>query len=107
MKPTSEPPERPTTKSRGSRVLLGPVATVFATVDTGSWRTIRPEVDFSACSQCGVCRTHCPTAVLEIVKDQAECVAIDWENCKGCGICANVCPKQCITMVREESGDAH
>jgi len=105
--PTSEPPERPTTKSRGSRVLLGPVATVFATVDTGSWRTIRPEVDFSTCTQCGICRTHCPTAVLEIVKDKAECVAIDWDNCKGCGICANVCPKQCITMVREESGDAH
>lgn len=107
MKPISEPPERPTTRSTSSSALLGPVATVFATVDTGSWRTVRPRVDFSACSQCGACRTHCPTGVLEIVKDQAACVVIAWENCKGCGICANVCPKRCITMVGEGKRDAH
>ena len=107
MKPTSELPERRTTRSTRSRALLGPVATVFATVDTGSWRTVRPEVDFSACSQCGVCRTHCPTGVLVIEKHQAECVVIGWDNCKGCGICANVCPKGCITMVGEEDRDAH
>jgi pyruvate ferredoxin oxidoreductase delta subunit len=106
VKPTFEPPEKPTTRFTGSRALLGPVATVFATVDTGSWRLARPEVDFSACSGCGVCRTHCPTGVVEIVKDQAECVVIGWENCKGCGICANLCPKGCITMVGEGNRDA-
>ena len=97
------PPLMPTTKPKKPRVLLGPVATIFATAHTGSWRTVRPEVEFALCVTCRVCGTYCPTAVIEIQKDEAECVVIDWDNCKGCGICANVCPKGCITMVREGS----
>jgi pyruvate ferredoxin oxidoreductase delta subunit len=73
-------------ESRGSRALLGPVATVFGTVDTGSWRTSRPQVDISECIGCGICGTYCPTAVIEMRKGQQEGVVIDWAFCKGCGI---------------------
>jgi len=103
----SPQPERHTVRSGQTRTLLGPVATTFATVGTGSWRTERPEVDFACCSKCGVCSQHCPSGVIEIRKEEAECVLVDWFTCKGCGICANVCPKRCISMIPEiaEDGD--
>jgi pyruvate ferredoxin oxidoreductase delta subunit len=94
-----------TAKSRNTRALLGPVATKFATVHTGSWRTERPEVDFSQCVKCGVCSQYCPTGVIEIRKDEEQCLFIDWYTCKGCGICANVCPKGCISMIPERNDD--
>jgi pyruvate ferredoxin oxidoreductase delta subunit len=94
-----------TIKSKNSRALLGPVATEFATVHTGSWRTERPKVDVSACVACGVCSQHCPVGALEIRKEEEQCVFVDWYTCKGCGICANVCPKQCITMIPESESD--
>jgi pyruvate ferredoxin oxidoreductase delta subunit len=103
---TSWPPERLTVEPRGSRALLGPVATVLDSVDTGSWRTVRPDVDISECIGCGVCGTYCPTAVIEMREEQQECVVIDWAFCKGCGICANVCPRRCIEMVPERNQDA-
>lgn len=94
-----------TSKSKNTRVLLGPVATTFATVRTGSWRTERPEVDFSQCARCGVCSQHCPTGVIEVRQAEEQCIFIDWYTCKGCGICANVCPKQCISMIPESESD--
>ena len=97
----SQPPERHSVKSGKARTLLGPVATVFATVQTGSWRTERPQVDLSSCVKCTVCSEHCPAGVIQIQKEQDLCVIIDWYTCKGCGICANVCPRQCIIMVPE------
>lgn len=106
MSTTSELSAKPTTRPRKYEPLLGPVATVFATVDTGSWRTVRPEVDFSSCVKCGVCRIHCPVGVVEIRKDEVECIVIEWSTCKGCGICASVCPKECIKMIEERSEDA-
>lgn len=102
----SELPRKPTTKPGSSKTLLGPVATFFATADTGSWRILRPEVDFSSCVKCGVCRTYCPVGVVEIREDEPECVVVGWETCKGCGICASVCPKECIEMVEERGEDA-
>jgi pyruvate ferredoxin oxidoreductase delta subunit/phenylglyoxylate dehydrogenase delta subunit len=103
----SELPEMHTNKSRNTRALLGPVATEFATVHTGSWRTERPEVDSSRCTKCGVCVQYCPTGVMEVHKEEEQGLSIEWYNCKGCGICANVCPRQCIRMIpeRDEDGD--
>jgi len=103
----SQPPERHTTRSGKARALLGPVATEFATVRTGSWRTERPDVDFASCSKCGVCSQHCPAGVIEIRKEEKQCVFIEWYTCKGCGICANVCPKQCISMIPEIADDGN
>jgi pyruvate ferredoxin oxidoreductase delta subunit len=96
-----------TSKSKNARVLLGPVATEFATVNTGSWRTERPKVDVSECVTCGVCSQHCPAGAIEIRKQEQQCVFVDWYTCKGCGICANLCPKQCINMMPEREGDVN
>jgi pyruvate ferredoxin oxidoreductase delta subunit len=98
----SKPRGKPIVKPRKPKRLLGPVATVFATANTGSWRTVRPEIELALCVRCGICVIYCPTAVLELLEDEGRPLRIDWNNCKGCGICANVCPKRCITMVREE-----
>lgn len=106
MKAVSEPLERLTAESGQTRSLLGPVATTFATAPTGSWRTERPDVDFAGCSKCGVCAQHCPAGVIEIRKEDQQCVFIDWHTCKGCGICANVCPKRSIRMIPEPGDDS-
>lgn len=83
--------------------LYGPVALIFNSVNTGSWRIIRPAVDESQCSTCGQCSMFCPTEVIVVHKDGGgkKEVAIDWNYCKGCGICADVCPRNCIEMVKE------
>ena len=81
--------------------VLGPVAHVFDSANTGSWRLERPKVDFAACIKCGTCQRYCPADVITIHKDREECVEIMWDYCKGCGICANECPKKCIDMVDE------
>jgi len=94
--------EKLTKKLKRSRV-LGPVAHVYAAANTGSWRIDRPIVNYEACIKCGTCEKYCPTNVIEVRKDQAECVVIDYNYCKGCGICANECPKKCISMVPERS----
>lgn len=101
-------PMREPGKNKKNRFVYGPVATVFASVNTGSWRILRPEVDHCQCVGCGQCKTFCPTGVIEIHETDAEHqsvqpVEIDWRYCKGCGICANVCPKTCIKMVKEEN----
>ena len=83
--------------------ILGPVATEFASANTGSWRQERPVVEFDACIKCGTCARFCPPGIVTIDKTQKECVTFDWDYCKGCGICANECPKHCITMVPEGS----
>ena len=106
MKVMSEPPERHTARSGQTKALLGPVATKFATVHTGNWRTERPEVDYDNCAECGVCSEYCPAGVVEMRKGLEEYVSIDWYCCKGCGICAEVCPRRCITMISDTVHDA-
>jgi|WetSurMetagenome_2_1015567.scaffolds.fasta_scaffold806346_2 pyruvate ferredoxin oxidoreductase delta subunit len=83
------------------RYLLGPVALVYATEQTGTWRLMRPQVAFSECTACGICATFCPCAIITVRKREAEPVVFDWDICKGCGVCANVCPRHCIEMVSE------
>ena len=83
--------------------VLGPVAPVFASANTGSWRLERPSVDFESCIKCGTCERFCPVGIVTVDKTKEECVTFDWNYCKGCGICANECPKQCISMIPERS----
>lgn len=99
-------PGKPINKS-GKYKLYGPVAVVFNSVDTGSWRISRPKVNHSQCVKCGNCCIYCPANVAEIkpCDEHEQYIAVNWDYCKGCGICANVCPKQCITMVDEEAGE--
>jgi 2-oxoacid:acceptor oxidoreductase delta subunit (pyruvate/2-ketoisovalerate family) len=66
---------------------------------TGFWRTFRPIVDYSKCTQCTLCWIYCPDAAITRQKDDSP--KIDYDYCKGCGICANECPVKAITMQRE------
>ena len=66
---------------------------------TGFWRTFRPEVDGSKCTQCTLCWIYCPDGA--ITREEDDSPKIDYDYCKGCGICANECPVKAITMVRE------
>lgn len=81
--------------------IQGPVASIFGSVNTGSWRIERPVVNYSKCSTCGICERYCPVDAITIDKNIRECVQIMFEYCKGCGICANECPRKCIEMVTE------
>lgn len=81
--------------------VFGPVATVFASSNTGTWRLERPSVDYKSCVKCGTCAKFCPAHIITVVKDAEECIQFDWDICKGCGICANECPKKCIAMIPE------
>ncbi|ODS41953.1 MAG: hypothetical protein MSIBF_00935 [Candidatus Altiarchaeales archaeon IMC4] len=67
---------------------------------TGSWRSMRPVVDFKKCVACGICWTFCPEGCIHKRKDGK--FESDLDYCKGCGICAEECPKKVIEMVREE-----
>lgn len=81
--------------------VFGPVATIFASSNTGTWRLERPVVNFDKCIKCGICVRFCPAQIITLNKDVKECISFDWDVCKGCGICANECPKKCILMVHE------
>lgn len=92
--------EKHTPKPQKFRV-YGPVATVYGSSNTGSWRILCPKVDYEACIKCGTCARSCPANIIDVIKEQSECVVIDFDYCKGCGICANECPVKCISMVVE------
>lgn len=66
---------------------------------TGSWKTFRPEIDFSKCIQCLYCFIYCPDSSI-LVRD-SKVVGVDYDHCKGCGICAEECPKKAIEMKEE------
>ena len=73
---------------------------------TGSWRVLRPVIDYTKCTParkgkpaCYSCWLYCPDSVVsKTIKPE-----IDLEYCKGCGICAEECPAKAITMVAESS----
>ncbi len=93
-------PDKHTVQLKRHRV-LGPVASTFVAMKTGTWRLERPVVDFEKCIKCRICERYCPLNVITVYRDKEECVQIDWDYCKGCGICANVCPQGAISMVEE------
>lgn len=90
-------------KASKTRKILGPIASEFTAMNTGSWRLERPVVDMDTCIVCGTCQRNCPADVIVVSKDPKG-VAIDMNYCKGCGICSEVCPKNCIAMQAEKGG---
>ncbi|UCG71075.1 MAG: 4Fe-4S binding protein [Thermoplasmata archaeon] len=67
---------------------------------TGSWRTLRPKIDFEKCTKkCWFCYDFCPDSSVEKTEDGPKII---YEYCKGCGICAYECPKEAIEMESEE-----
>ena len=90
-------------KTSKVRKILGPIATEFNAMNTGSWRLERPVVNLENCTFCGTCERYCPTDVITVTKSP-KAVDIDMSYCKGCGICSDVCPKECIAMHDEKGG---
>jgi len=66
---------------------------------TGDWRTFRPNIDYSKCTDCLICYAYCPESAMSVSEDGK--VHIDYENCKGCMICMVECPLKAIGQVLE------
>jgi pyruvate ferredoxin oxidoreductase delta subunit len=63
-----------------------------------SYRTIKPVIDKSICTNCLLCYISCPDgAIFKLDKF----VNVDYGFCKGCGICAQECKSGVIQMVKE------
>jgi pyruvate ferredoxin oxidoreductase delta subunit len=70
-------------------------------VETGLWRSMRPELDMTKCVSCLRCWVQCPDASI-LTDADARVVGVDLFFCKGCGVCEAVCPTRAISM-RPES----
>ena len=66
---------------------------------TGSWRNLRPVIDYEKCTGCMLCWKFCPDACIDI-KDEKP--VIDYDYCKGCIVCAEECPVSAIDVRKEE-----
>lgn len=67
---------------------------------TGSWRALKPIIDFKRCTGCGLCWVFCPEGCIFKKKDGK--FKVNYDYCKGCGICSNECPVKAIKMIKEE-----
>ena len=65
--------------------------------ETGSWRSVKPVINYEKCISCMRCWLYCPEPAVSNERPPK----IDYRYCKGCGICANECPKKAIDMVPE------
>lgn len=70
----------------------------MAANETGSWRNIRPVINYDKCINCMICWKFCPDAAIDIVNEEP---VINLTFCKGCAICAEECPTDAIDMVKE------
>jgi pyruvate ferredoxin oxidoreductase gamma subunit len=67
---------------------------------TGTWRTLRPVIDYQLCSRCWwVCSEFCPDGAITV--DDEGYPHIDLDHCKGCMICVAQCPPHAIEAVAE------
>ena len=66
---------------------------------TGTWRNIKPIIDYEKCTLCMFCWKFCPDAAVDIIDEKP---IINYEFCKGCGICAVECNFDAIEMIKEE-----
>jgi pyruvate ferredoxin oxidoreductase gamma subunit len=69
-------------------------------MDTGAWRSLRPQIDFKRCNRCGLCATFCPDGVISL--DEQGLPEIDYGHCKGCLVCLVQCPAHAISAVVEQ-----
>ena len=84
-----------------------PVIHAGATSDlmlTGSWRTMRPLIDYDRCKHCWwVCSTFCPDSAIDVSEEGVP--KIDYDHCKGCLICVAQCPPHAIEVIPEHEGE--
>lgn len=70
-------------------------------VKTGSWRTLRPVIDYDRCSRCWwVCSSLCPDGAIQVDEGRP---TIDYDHCKGCLVCVAVCPPHAIEAQPEHA----
>jgi pyruvate ferredoxin oxidoreductase gamma subunit len=70
--------------------------------NTGTWRTVRPVIDYALCKRCSwVCSTLCPDSAILVDADRTP--RIDYDHCKGCAVCVTVCPPHAIRAVPEHA----
>ena len=70
--------------------------------NTGTWRMLRPVIDYSLCKRCSwVCSTLCPDSAIDVAPDRTP--AIDYDHCKGCMVCVAVCPPHAIHALPERA----
>jgi pyruvate ferredoxin oxidoreductase gamma subunit len=67
---------------------------------TGSWRTMRPVIDYGRCNKCWwVCSTFCPDSAIAVEEGKP---VIDYDHCKGCLVCVAQCPPHAIEAIPEQ-----
>jgi pyruvate ferredoxin oxidoreductase gamma subunit len=67
---------------------------------TGTWRTLRPVIDYERCNRCWwVCSEFCPDSAIKV--DDEGYPHIDLDHCKGCMVCVSQCPPHAIEAVSE------
>jgi pyruvate ferredoxin oxidoreductase delta subunit len=66
---------------------------------TGSWRNLRPVIDYEKCNRCMICWKFCPDACIRIEDERP---VIDYDYCKGCVVCVEECPVDAILVEKEE-----
>ena len=59
------------------------------------WRSVRPNMDKSRCTDCGACIEFCPMATIHA---DGAVIRIRYEGCICCGICAVNCRIHAIKM---------
>ncbi len=66
---------------------------------TGTWRNVKPVIDYERCNNCGICWKFCPDVCIYIEDERP---VIDYYYCKGCMVCVEECPRKAIESVKEE-----
>jgi pyruvate ferredoxin oxidoreductase delta subunit len=84
---------------------LIPVAGNAEQYQTGGWRTFRPILDSTKCTDCTVCWFYCPDSA--IVIEARRMLGFHLAHCKGCGVCATVCPSRIAAITMIEEGEAY
>jgi NAD-dependent dihydropyrimidine dehydrogenase PreA subunit len=58
-----------------------------------------PVIDYSKCTDCGLCLLSCGNAVFGFSKSQQKYIVANGGNCVvGCTTCGKVCPEQAISF---------
>lgn len=57
-------------------------------------------IDLSTCVFCGACARRCPSAALEVSREEKR-LAIAHLKCVLCGVCVDACPKHSLSLEPE------
>jgi 2-oxoisovalerate ferredoxin oxidoreductase delta subunit len=65
---------------------------------TGSWRNVKPVINYEKCINCFICWKFCPEPAIKIIDERP---VINYDYCKGCLMCAEECPTNAIDTEME------